>query len=69
MTVKELWDVTTCEIYLEQRTGADGLRRRVKLPDGGRLLLEHAERTVTRITPVKRASESPYLLIETEAET
>lgn len=66
MTVQELWNVTTCEIFLEQGTGADGVAKRVKLPDGGRLLLEHAEQVVTRITPIKRASESPYLLIETE---
>lgn len=66
MTVQELWNVTTCEIFLEQGPGADGVAKRVKLPDGGRLLLEHAEQTVTRITPIKRASESPYLLIETE---
>lgn len=66
MTVQELWNVTTCEIYLENQRGADGLVRRVKLPSGGRLLLEHAEKIVTKITPVRRASESPYLLIETE---
>lgn len=66
MTLKELWDVTTCEIQLENVTGADGLRRRVKLPDGGRLLLEHAERTVTRITLIKRSCEPPYMLVETE---
>lgn len=65
MTVKELWDVTTCDLYLLQRTAED-VDRRVKLPSGGRLLIEHAELTVSRITPIKRASESSYLLIETE---
>lgn len=64
MTVQELWNVTTCEIFLEQGTGADGVAKRVKLPTGGRLLLEHAEQIVTRITPIKRASESPYLLVD-----
>ena len=66
MTVQELWNVTTCEIYLENQRGADGLVRRVKLPSGGRLLLEHAEKIVTKITPVKRTSESTYLSVETE---
>lgn len=65
MTVKELWDVTTCEIYLFRRM-ADGVHQRVRLPSGGRLLIEHSEMTVSRITPVKRASESPYLLVEVE---
>lgn len=67
MTVRELWDVTTCEIYLLRRH-ADGVLQRVKLPDGGRLQLEHGEMTVNRITPVKRASESPYLLVEVDEE-
>ena len=65
MTVKELWDVTTCEMCLLKRT-AEGVDQRVRLPDGGRLQIEHAELNVKRITPIKRASESPYLLIETE---
>ena len=65
MTVKELWNVTTCELYLLKR-GADGVQQRVRLPDGGRLQIEHAELKVSRITPIKRASESSYLLIETE---
>lgn len=66
MTVKELWDVTTCEIYLQRFPGAEDVSLCVKLPDGGRLQLEHAERIVTRITPVKRSCESPYMLVETE---
>ena len=66
MTVQELWGVTTCELYLLKRS-AEGVEQRIKLPDGGRLQIEHAELTVSRITPIKRASESPYLLIETEA--
>ena len=65
MTVRELWDVTTCELYLLKRY-ADGVEQRVKLPDGGRLQIEHAELKVKRIEPIKRASESPYLLVETE---
>ena len=65
MTVKELWDVTTCELYLMKHS-AEGVDQRIRLPSGGRLQLEHAEKVVTRITPVKRASESPYLLIEAE---
>lgn len=65
MTVKELWDVTTCEIYL-LKYSAEGPDQRIRLPDGGRLLIEHAELTVSRITPIKRASESTYLLVETE---
>lgn len=69
MTVKELWDVTTCEICLEKRSGAEGVSRRVKLPSGGRLLLEHAEQTVTRITLIKRSCEAPYMLVETEETT
>ena len=65
MTVKELWDVTTCDLYLLKHT-AEGVDQRIKLPSGGRLQIEHAEMTVSRITPIKRASESTYLLIETE---
>lgn len=65
MTVRDLWDVTTCDLYLMKHS-AEGVDQRIKLPSGGRLQLEHAEKVVTRITPVKRASESPYLLIEAE---
>lgn len=65
MIVNELWGVTTCDIYLLKHS-AGGADRRIKLPGGGRLQIEHAELTVSRITPVKRASESPYLLVETE---
>ena len=65
MTVKELWDATTCDLYLLKHS-AEGVDQRIKLPSGGRLQIEHAELTVKRITPIKRASESPYLLIETE---
>lgn len=64
MTVQELWNVTTCEIFLEQGTGADGVAKRVKLPTGGRLQIEHAEKKVWRIQIRTRASESPYLLVD-----
>lgn len=60
MTVKELWMATTADIYLV-RQGKEPL----KLPSGGRLQIEHAEKKVWRIQIRTRASESPYLLVET----
>lgn len=68
MTVKELWDVTTCELYLLKRS-AEGAQQRVKLPDGGRLQIEHAELRVKKIELVKRSMEPPCMVVETEEET
>ena len=60
MTVKELWMSTTADIYLTRR-GAEPL----KLPTGGRLQIEHAAKKIWRIQIRTRASESPYLLVDT----
>lgn len=59
MTVQELWKATTADIYLT-RKGQEPL----KLPTGGRLQIEHAEKKVWRIQIRTRASESPYLLVD-----
>lgn len=58
MTVKELWMVTTADIYLARKD-----REPLKLPSSGRLQIEHAEKKVWRIQIRTRASESPYLLV------
>ena len=64
MTVKELWDVTTCNIYLKRPE-----REPLKLPAGGRLQIEHAELTVKRILTEKFSMESvPHMIVETEEE-
>ena len=60
MTVKELWMATTADIYLARKD-----REPLKLPSGGRLQIEHAEKKVWRIQIRTRASESPYLLVDT----
>lgn len=60
MTVKELWMATTADIYLARKA-----REPLKLPSGGRLQIEHAEKKVWRIQIRTRASESPYLLVDT----
>lgn len=60
MTVKELWMATTADIYLTRKD-----RDPLKLPSGGRLQIEHAEKKVWRIQIRTRASESPYLLVDT----
>ena len=44
MTLQELWKATTADIYLT-RKGQEPL----KLPSGGRLQIEHAEKKVWRI--------------------
>ena len=64
MTVKKLWDVTTCNIYLKRPE-----REPLKLPSGGRLQIEHAELRVKKIELVKRSMEPPYMVVETEEET
>ena len=60
MTVRELWMSTTADIYLTRRG-----RPPLKLPTGGRLQAEHAEKKVWRIQIRTRASEAPYLLVDT----
>lgn len=67
MTVKELWDVTTCEIQIIKRR--PGVVHCTRLPDGGRLQIEHAELRVKKIELVKRSMEPPYMVVETEEET
>lgn len=60
MTLQELWKATTADIYLARKD-----REPLKLPSGGRLQIEHAEKKVWRIQIRTRASESPYLLVDT----
>lgn len=50
---------TTADIYLARKG-----REPLKLPSGGRLQIEHAEKKVWRIHIRTRASESPYLLVD-----
>ena len=68
MTVKELWDVTTCEIQIIKRR--PGVVHCTRLPDGGRLQIEDAELRVKRILTEKFSMESvPHMIVETEEET
>lgn len=57
ITVKDLWEVTTNDIVIYYEKNAN---KRVKLPAGGRLQIEHAELIVTRIEVVKRSMEPPF---------
>ena len=63
MTVKDIWIRSTCDIFLERGEGLQPL----KLPTGGRLLLEHAELQVVSILIRTRASESPCMVLKTAA--
>lgn len=63
LTVKDIWIRSTCDIFLDRGEGLQPL----KLPTGGRLLLEHAELQVVSILIRTRASESPYMLLKTAA--
>lgn len=60
-TVKDIWLLSTCDLYLDR--GED--RPPLKLPSGGRLQIEHAERLVVSIIVKKRSMEGPYLLLKT----
>lgn len=62
MTVRDLWLATTNDIYLVR-----GDLPALKLPTGGRLLVEHAVQMVTKIEIQTRASEAPCLLVWTRA--
>ena len=61
MTVRDLWLATTNDIYLVR-----GDLPALKLPTGGRLLVEHAVQMVTKIEIQTRASEAPCLLVWTK---
>ena len=60
MTVKDLWDKTTCDIYLYR--GED--KEPLKLPTGGRLQIEHAELQGVDIILRGRLMEPPYLVVK-----
>ena len=61
VTVKDIWTRSTCDVFLDRGKDAAPL----KLPTGGRLQIEHAELLVVSIRIRTRASESPYLLLQT----
>ena len=62
MTVRELWEVTTCDIYLV-RAG----RETLKLPSGGRLQIEHGALRVRTILTKKFSTEAtPHLEVVAE---
>ncbi len=61
VTVRDIWIRSTCDIFLDRGEGVQPL----KLPTGGRLQIEHAELLVVSIRIRTRASESPYLLLQT----
>ena len=50
---------TTADIYLSRKG-----REPLKLPTGGRLQIEHAEKKIWRIHIRTRASEAPFLLVD-----
>ena len=60
MTVRDLWLATTNDIYMVRKE-----QEPLKLPTGGRLLVEHAVQVVTKINIQTRASEAPCLLVWT----
>lgn len=62
MTVRDLWLATTNDIYIVRKE-----QEPLKLPTGGRLLVEHAVQVVTKIDIQTRASEAPCLLVWTRA--
>ncbi len=59
MTVKELWDVTTADLFVQ----IDG-KAPAKLPTGGNLPKALGSRDILTIRVYPRASETPYLLLE-----
>lgn len=61
MTVKDVWIRSTCDVFLDRGEDAEPL----KLPTGGRLQIEHAERLVVSIIVRSRSMEGPYLLLKT----
>ena len=58
MTVRELWNATTADIFIHREGGEP-----LKLPTGGRLSDALGSREILFIGIHKRASESPYLLV------
>lgn len=60
MTVKDLWETTTCDVVIY---GEGNPLRTVKLLSGGRLQVEHAEMIVKKIDIVKQSMEPCYLKV------